>query len=365
MSLDPLPRWLAGHRAAVRRTACNLLKLLAVAVAGSLLAAGLASAQSLAILNNDGDERLLECLNPPGIALPPLLYPPDALTLKRDATVRVWMEFTRPDAPPKASVMFNVSGEEFSRPVLKRVNAYRLPCFPAGRVEPVVVTQEFQFDARDGRPVTWNPPLSTHRREQNADCRLDMPPGHKIDYPSLALKRDETGTSIPRRIQSGVVLAWLESVSADAPPKVEILHDAGSRVLAAEVKRYVQATRLHCANYPVQAVQPFKFHIEGDEQVSLKDMSLQTFAGFIMDLDKQKVRFDFTTMKCPFAVQIQLFQPFVTNSVGEVGEPDPNRGDFLRWLSSVQLKLPPKAAKHLIGATTRVTVPCGSMDLRD
>lgn len=95
-----------------------------------------------------------------------------------------------------------------------------------------------------------------------------------------------------------------------------------------------------------------------------KDMSLELFAGLLRNLDQQKVRFDFSTMRCRFDVQFTLYQPHAQNKVGEVGEADPNRADFLAWLSGVTLRLPTDAAKHLQGAQTRISVPCGLLDFR-
>ena len=327
--------------------------------------AGAALAQPLQVLADGADAQLLACLQPSRDALPPLPYPADELLRKREATVRVRMEFTLPDGPPKATVFFNQGGDAFSEAVLQRVGTYRLPCLPAGRAEPFVVTQEFQFDPRDGRPVIWSaarcglPTLAPNHCSMSTTAK-------PIDYPTLALGGPlATTTGIVKRTQSGAVLALMEAESAQLPPKVSILHDAGSRSLSAEVEEYLRAARLRCDRYPVSALQVFHFQIDGDDQFSLKDMPLKTFIAQVRDLDRHKVRFDFSTMRCPFDVQLHLYQPYFENSVGEVGDADPNRADFLAWLREVALKLPRNAASHLVGATTRVSVPCGSLDLRD
>lgn len=337
-----------------------LMRRCVVAI-GMLLGATSALGQALQVLPDAADSRLIECLQPAFDALPPLVYPPDALILKREATVRVRLEFTQPDAAPLAEIFFNRGGDEFNQPVLQRVRAYRLPCLPTDLRSPLAVTQEFHFDPRDGQPVAWGPPYAAIAGPPNA-CRMSVLGDRAVTYPNAALGGR---LSFERKTQSGVVLALMEFGAEDQAPKVKILHDAGSAALAAEVEAQALATRLRCERYPVRAIQPFQFSIEGEAKVALKDMSLRTFAGLIKDLDRHKVYFDFTTMQCPFDVQVELYQPHFENSVGEVGARDPNRTGFLRWLRGVALKLPPDAAKHLVGAQTRVGVPCGALDLRN
>ena len=320
------------------------------------------SAQELQVVRDDADERLIACLQPDQAALPPMAYPADALLLKMDATVRVRLTFTQPDAPPAAVVFFNSGDDRFSEVVLQRVKAYRLPCLPNGR-SPITTTQEFYFDPRDGRPVVWNAPRPGMSAGPPNKCTHQAM--GKIDYPSRALEQDSTRSTISRKLQSGVVLVHMQALSEGAPSSVIILSDAGSGLLAGTVTEYLQNMRVSCDRYPVKMLQAFQFHIEGEKQYAFKDMSLKSFAGLLQDLDGQRVRFDFSTMRCPFDVQLTLYQPHFPNSVGEVGEADPNRAEFLEWLRGVTLRLPRDAAKHLVGSQMRVSVPCGLLDLRE
>lgn len=325
-------------------------------------AAAAASAQALNVVRDDTDEKLIACLSPAASELPPVVYPADALVLKKDATVRVRLTFTQPDASPAADVFFNSSSDqEFSAAVRRRVKDYRLPCLLKGS-SPVLATQEFYFDPRDGRPVMWNA-LQPGMSAAAPNACTQQTTG-TVDYPRRALDRDSTRSTFTRESQSGVVLVRMRATS-EGPPNVSILSDAGSRVLAGAVTDYLRTTRVRCDRYPADILQAFTFHIEGDRQYAFKDMSLQLFAGLLGDLDQQKVRFDFSTMRCPFDVQFTLYQPYAQNDVGEVGEADPNRADFLAWLRDMKLQLPAEAAKHLLGAQTRVSVACGLLDLRE
>lgn len=317
-------------------------------------AAAAASAQALNVVRDDADEKLIACLSPAASTLPPVVYPADALLLKQDATVRVRLTFTRPDASPEATVFFNSGDDRFSDLVLRRVKAYRMPCLPSGR-SPVVATQEFYFDPRDGRPVVWNDPRPGMAAAAPNACTQQTT--GTLDYPRQALDRDSTHARIARDSQHGVVLVRIRAISNGPLANASVLADA--------VTDYLRTTRVRCDRYPADVLQSFHFRLEGDTQYAFKDMSLELFAGLLRDLDQQKVRFDFSTMRCPFDVQFTLYQPHAQNNVGEVGEADPNRADFLAWLSGVTLRLPTDAAKHLLGAQTRISVPCGLLDLRE
>lgn len=87
------------------------------------------------------------------------------------------------------------------------------------------------------------------------------------------------------------------------------------------------------------------------------------FVGHLKDLDTHRVRFDFATMGCPFTVELGMNQPYAPNSAGEVGGTNLNRTAFLAWLRGVSLRTPRETERFLVGATMRVLVPCGALDL--
>jgi hypothetical protein len=341
----------------MRRILHNLVTL-AVSVC-----TGLVCAQSMQVLTENTDRELVACIKPTSDSLPPLVYPPDELFLKKEATVRVRLTFDKPDKAPKAEVFYGDGRGVFNAEVLKRVERYRVPCFPADRTEPLVVTQEFYFDPRDGRPVIWNAPRANQPVSMPNSC--SQKGLAEISYPMTALTERSGSWMKPKGPEYGVVLALITLQSASAPAQIKILHDAGSWVLAETVTDALKRAQMRCDRYPTSMIQEFHFQLEGTDRYGFKDMTLQAFAGAVMNLDARKVRFDFTTMACPFDVNLRLFQPHFENSAGEVGKSDPNRADFLDWLRGLSLRLPPESAKHLVGATTRISIPCGVLDLRE
>ena len=308
------------------------------------------------------DQALVSCLTPTADRLPPLVYPPDELILKQDATVRVRLGFDGPDEAPKVEFLFGGGQPAFVAEVKKRINVYRVPCLPKSRSRPLLITQEFNFDPRDGRPVISNPPLADGSTVLANSCSQDGI--EKITYPRQRML-EGTAISSPERVAEGVVLAMIDLTSADVAPKIRILYDAGSKQLADEVIEGVRKARVRCDRYPATLLQAVHFQIADNTRYGLKDMTLRSFAGAVTNLEVRKIKFDFGTMSCPFDVNVTMYQPHYANSVGEVGNSDPNRADFLEWLRGLSLRLPPESAKHLVGATTRISVPCGVLDLRD
>jgi hypothetical protein len=313
---------------------------------------GIAQAQAAVMLPHEPDNATLACLTPKsrdGSAIP---YPKGALELKHGGTVRVRIEFFSADAAPRINVMYS-AGPDFEAAVLERVREYRLPCFKAGSA-PIVVTQEFSFDPRDGRPVTWS---GAQLSRTLPNCTLSGFDPSEVSYPHEALMRNERGAVL--------VLARF-----DAPgerPTVTFLNPVESLDLARKVRATMWRARLECTEapgqWPVIGMMPFTFRIEGRPAPQLKDMSLKQFVGAIDQIDKHRVRFDLTSMSCPFDVDLKLYQPYTENAVGEVGVPNPNRQSFLAWLRTVALRIPPVTLKQVLGDTIRISVPCGLVDL--
>lgn len=312
-------------------------------------------AQSSA-LQFDEQASPLRCLQPAESELPPLAYPPEALVRKIEGLVRVRLTFKDATSPPDVEV-FHVSGfAEFAQLVKQRVAVYRLPCLKAGQ-GPVVATQEFRFSPDDGRKVSWGATRDVDiDRRLNACTERDPSAPKNISYPQTAANKN----------QSGVVVARMTFVAADAPPKVEILTDAGSRSLAARVTQYVEGFRLPCLSpedFPLTTWQAYKFMISDVPGFTLKDVNLVQFLRAVEGFEDQKVNFNFDTMGCPFDVRLRLFQPYMKNEVGEVGERDPNRVEFIEWLKNVSLALPKERMRHVLSDTMTISVPCGVLSL--
>jgi hypothetical protein len=307
------------------------------------------------IVDDPAVKTLISCLTPVGPDLPPVVYPREALPLKKDVTVRVRLVFRAPDAPPRAEVLYNNGDEAFEKALSARLASYRLPCLPAG-ASPVTFTQEFRFDPRDGRPVEWLP-ARVPASHGTADCTAEHRDPRDIIYPPAARKRGIGGTVLVEGRFNGPGEA----------PVVTVLNRDAPEELAEVAMAHFAKTRLVCSGtdqrWPKLARQTFRFSMEGDKRYVLRDVPLATFLRTVKkDAAGTPVRFDLRSMACPFDVQLNVYQPHLANSVGEVGTPDPNRAEFLHWLAGLTLDLPPEAAQQVLGDTMRISVPCGVID---
>lgn len=299
----------------------------------------------------------LSCLKQ--VEAPALVYPERELDAKQGAVVRVRITFKAPDQEPEVEVIGNTGGNIFGELAVRRARAYRLPCLKAG--EPIVIaTQEYSFVPTDGRPVAWGPP-EQDGAEYTRCVMLDgqaLPWKRKPDYPSKAV-RDR---------QSGLVLTRMTFVSATQPPQIEVLFDSGNRHFRESVVAFLADVRLPClpAGQQVSATQSFDFAFDGVPIKVPRDLTLGKFVGAMgakLDAPANKVRFDLSAMGCPFDVRFVLYQPYLSNSVGEVGRRDERRTQFLDWLRKVNLDVPKADMKYVLGETITISVPCGLLDL--
>ena len=292
----------------------------------------------------------LGCLDTGGSTRP--AYPEAEAVLKNGAVVRVSLTFVAPDKPPKVETTFNSGGDVFVDVVRSFVKGYRLPCMAAGAAS-VTGVQEFQFVPDDGRKVIYGAPRDQHPKEAAAlRCVTGMRPP---EYPG--------GFGQP---PEGTVVVKMKFVDGTSPPQPTVLFDGGSGRLAAAVLRAVEQYRMPCldaSDPPLTAMQAFAFVMSDSKRYTLKDVQLRQFVAAVDKPEQHPVRFDFSTMGCPFDVRLRLFQPHTANDVGEVERSDPNRREFIEWLRAVSLKLPRDAARQVIGQSIMISVPCGILDL--
>lgn len=218
---------------------------------------------------------------------------------------------------------------------------------------PVIATQEFRF-ALDGRKVV------------TGGLRDDLATKQTLTCLSGDQRRPEFPRDLIGRLPQGNVVVKLKFTDPSDAPEVTVITDAGSWVLRRVVLDHVERYRLPClpaAGKPVEAMQTFSFRVKGERQYTLNDLTLQQLVDMLDKPELQRVRFDFSTMGCPFDVRLSLFQPFTKNAVAEFERSDPNRREFIEWLTGVALKLPDSAALQIIGQKTTVSVPCGLLDL--
>lgn len=292
----------------------------------------------------------------------PPAYPSGMAERKVGSLVRVRMTFAAADAAPEVEVFYNSGETAFGESVKRHVRAYRLPCMPANAA-PVIAAQEFRFSPTDARQVFWSPERSERGMTEAllASC-LSFGTGKPTYLPST---RPSWITS--RKGQHGTVLADIRFDGVDLPPTVNILFDGGSAHLANIVLDFVSAQyRFTCgsaSDFPVGGTQAFAFRVVGEPELRLKDVDLRTFVGALKDIDRKGAVFDFASMSCPFEVELHMYRPHAENGVGQVGAVDPNRREFIEWLKGATLSLKGDAARELVGAAMRISVPCGKLDL--
>ena len=136
--------------------------------------------------------------------------------------------------------------------------------------------------------------------------------------------------------------------------------------LASSVLASVGRYRLPCmppGMRPIDAMQLFRFQYS-DEIRHFKDMTLATFVGAIDGLASENVRFDLSTMGCPFDLRFTMYRPYFKNRVLEIGSVEPARREFLDWMRRQRLRLNHDQFKHLLGDSMTISVPCGVLDLQ-
>jgi hypothetical protein len=329
---------------------------LAMALIGALamLSTLPAKAQPLDLQSGALEEQLMSCLTLKASDAQVIGYPAREEAMRTEGSVRVRMEFTGPGDAPNVDVLF-ASTASFEEAVRSHVRAYRLPCMPSGHA-PVVAVQEFAFDPRGGPKVHWSEPWETEPMSAGG-CQPSGLDSRSVRYPSW--------TSTNRPVNVFVRMRF------DGPgeaPRAEILNakDLPSKYFAEEVTEAVHEIRLSCApsrRWPVTAIQIYRFTRDTDRVSVLKDLTLAKFLGAVREVDAHKVRFDLSSMGCPFDVELRLYQPYARNSVGEVGQPNPNRAAFLTWISTLSLGIPDETLNQVLGDRMRISVPCGVLDL--
>lgn len=302
-------------------------------------------AQPAGTLQVDSEPGHLSCLTVPERKLE---FPRGWDESKIGGVFRVKLVFSSRGAP-RAEIVRATVDEPFRQMVLDHVRAYRLPCLPDG-ARPVEVVQEFQF-LPDGRRTVESPVRLHGSRRLACLTGADRPPS----YPMFSTMTGE----------SGRVLAELVFTSA-GEPSVRILFDGGRRRLSSLVKEYMTGYRMPCWTTDdgvVRLRQAFSFQLEGERRRVLQDVTLTRFLGAVENLEEQKVHFDLTTMGCPFELRVELWQPYASNGVTEIGTHDPERREFLEWVMRLRLRLSPAMLQQVVGDAMTVSVPCAVLNL--
>ena len=333
----------------------SLLRTVVVGLSWLGLVASAAAAPATADgrdeINLEPDPAWQRCLKAPASAMPGFV--PDAGG-GRTGIARVRMRFTEPEQPPEVTVIFNSGGPAFEQFVRGHIAGFRYRCAVTAS-EPFVAAQEFRFNLDGKERTVWSEPRIEWGMEERLSACL-VAPKPRIDYPKNLYGRNV----------QGVVLARYAFTSADAPPNVEILYDGGVAEFGELARRHGQRYRLPClraADGIVRSSQVFSFAIAGESRSVLRDATLSSFLRSVRDLGASPVRFDFTTMGCPFDVRFRLLQPALANEVGQRGAADPNRREFVEWLRTLDLALTPEQRRQTYAEEMTIAVPCAVVDL--
>lgn len=276
-----------------------------------------------------------------------------------EAVVRVKLKFSSPDEAPAVELSFNNAGPSFATAVRDHVLNYRLPCLLPG--SSFAGVQEFQFVVKNSVPrILQSAP-------RDAGGELIYPPECQAGFANATPARFPVATAISGPVATGNVLVRLTFTAPDAAPEIRVLYNGGDRRLERAVRNSVLTYRMPClkpGDEPVIATQTFGFKFEGEDTAQLvPELTLVQLLGLVKGLSAQTVRFDFTTMGCPFQLSVAPYQPWAQNRVLQVGEANAGRREFTEWLRNVTFEIPPRAMKTAIGQPTTVSVPCVLLDL--
>lgn len=286
---------------------------------------------------------------PPGAKLPP-----------QGVVVRVLIESVDTKSEPKVTVAFNSGDQAFADAVVAVARELRFACVKGG-ASPPRFQQEVQF-------VGGETPRVVEGLIRPVDVRSAADPASGCFKSAEGLPRMPqtlfTGTNIRRDTpnqEQAVVIVAMTFAGPDVAPEASILFSRGDKSLEAIALAYVAEHRWPCmkaGDPPLEAAQVFTHFKEEPNKGTLRQ-----FLGAVDRITEQKVRFDFTTMGCPFSFRMTYLRPFLKNSVSEVGEPKAFRADFLAWLEQVSFKPELNPDNKLVGRDYEVSVPCLVLDL--
>lgn len=316
----------------------------------SLLGCALGAAAQTEVRPMSEAQRLA-CLSKP--ADPPR-YPQQHQFDREQGSMRLMLKFSKPDAPPTVEVLFNSARKDMQDLAHAYVAAYRLPCL---RAEDGVVSavQDFDFRNHDRDPT----PLPI-----DIDDKLPL---------CLVMPREEfshTISHLSRRARAEHIVAELVfRGDGNQPPEVEFRYTRASGSFEVSARDWLSKYRMPCrqaGDPPRHILQTLSMHPEGKRRYGLTQerFGLIEFLRMTREPEKLRVRFDLTTMACPFKLTYTVGNEQYPSLATVEGPANPNQQGFLAWLSSLQLAFPSRdTANDVFGSALQVDVPCGLLYL--
>lgn len=311
------------------------------------LAAVLASLPALASANPLEDQTLHQrfaCLQRE-LALGPL--PEKTLENRNNGLLRFKLRFESADKPPTVELLFAQADSDMERLAREYLGGYRLPCLHKGD-HPIEVVQEFSFSRWGKEPAV---PLATKGSNLRFAFPEDAPPLNEYDV--------------------GKALVEYVFVEGQDEPRLRFIFSGVGAAAERVIRRYASQVRLLDAGgqpRPITVRQPWVFRdpeSQGTQyQLTKEEYKLTEFLRFTKNLQEHLIDLDLDSMQCPFAVRLNLRQPYEANEVHEIESHNPNRAYLLNWLSKLRLRFDSLSQqKDMFGSDYRISIPCGRLDL--
>jgi hypothetical protein len=280
-------------------------------------------------------------------------YPDNQLLLRNGATIPVLLVFKKPDAAPEVVSTDLNADPDFVRAIKSFARHYRLPCMKADG-EPVQLKQAYYFNPFDSRKVIKSAATDagSEARKAKLACLTSIDGNEKMDYPQSALRSDASGN----------FYIQMRFTAPDQGPEIKWIATVPNDALRQAVEAHAANFRLPCiGSEPVTASRMYKFRINGERAVVIKDMTLVQFLRASKDVLPAK--FDLDSMSCPFDLRVTYGRPYIKNTIYELETSDPARKPLLDWLTAITLKADDKQSNVLLGQSFTLSVPCGAVDL--
>ncbi len=291
-------------------------------------------------------------------------YPLRALKAETPGRVKVELVFDSADRGPEVTVLEQEGDDTFVAAVKAHVRDYRVPCL-GGREAPARLRIDFVFTP-DMRRVLWSTPTDANSEQRKALLKcLRHESGEKAPiFPESARKAGVQGR----------VLARMRFTAPDQAPAIEVFSRPQARLLARAISAWTQGYRMPCfSGEPLDTTWVFYFIFEGESYGFKGPMTLQQLLPAVRGIHTQTLNFDFTEMACPFDVRLSYRRPELPNVVGELApegtsaaasiSPNPTRRQFVDWLTTIELDVPPSALDSVFGDSVTLTIPCIKINL--